>query len=62
MRVPGYITLDLRYAYRINKDIEVAVIGRNLVGTRRFEYLSDYIPTIANEIKPSVMLTTRWKF
>lgn len=62
VRIPGYVTLDLRYGYRINKDLEVAVIGRNLIGARRFEYLSDYIPTIANEIKPSVMFTTRWKF
>lgn len=62
VRIPGYITLDLRYAYRVNKDLEVALIGRNLIGSRRIEYLSDYIPTIANEIKPSVMLTTRWKF
>ncbi|MBS1142974.1 MAG: TonB-dependent receptor [Proteobacteria bacterium] len=62
IRVPGYVTLDLRYGYHITKDLEVAVIGRNLASTRRFEYVSDYIPTIANEIKPSFMLTTRWKF
>ena len=62
VRIPGYVTLDLRYAYRVNKDLEIALIGRNLIGARRVEYLSDYIPTIANEIKPSAMFTTRWKF
>lgn len=62
IRVPGYVTLDLRYAYRFDKSLEVALIGRNLIGARRFEYVSDYIPTVATELAPSVLLTTRWTF
>lgn len=61
-RVPGYVTADLRYAYRVDRNLEVALIGRNLIGTRRFEYISDYIPTVATELAPSVMLSTRWAF
>src|SRR5574343_575904 len=52
-RLPGYATLDLRYAYRVNKDLEFALIGRNLIGRHRLEYLSDYIPTAATEIAPT---------
>ncbi len=62
IRVPGYVTFDLRYAYRFDKSLEVALIGRNLIGARRFEYVSDYIPTVATELAPSVLLTTRWTF
>lgn len=62
IHVPGYLTLDLRYAYRFDKSLEVALIGRNLIGARRFEYVSDYIPTVATELAPSVLLTTRWTF
>lgn len=61
-RVAGYVTLDLRYAYRWNKDLEFALIGRNLIGRHRVEYYSDYIPTTATEIAPSILLTTRWSF
>lgn len=61
-RIPGYITMDLRYAYRVNKDMEFALIGRNLIGRHRLEYLSDYIPTAATEIAPAWLLTTHWRF
>ncbi len=36
VRVPGYATLDLRYAYRVDKNLEIALIGRNLVGRPAF--------------------------
>lgn len=62
VRVPGYATLDLRYAYRVDKNLEVALIGRNLVGARRFEYVSDYISTVTTAMQPSLMLTSRWTF
>ncbi len=62
IRVPGYVTIDLRYAYRFDRNFEVALIGRNLIGARRFEYISDYISSVATELAPSLMLTTRWAF
>ena len=62
VRVPGYVTVDLRYAYRVNKSLELALIGRNLVGARRAEYVSDYIPTVATAMAPSLLLSTRWSF
>lgn len=62
VHIPGYVTLDLRYGLRINKDLELALSGRNLIGQHRMEYLSDYIPSIGNEIKPSWLLSARWKF
>jgi iron complex outermembrane receptor protein len=62
VKVPGYVTLDLRYGVKINKDLEIALIGRNLAGPRRIEYLSDYVPTVATEIKPSWFISARLKF
>lgn len=62
VRVPGYATLDLRYAYRVDKNLEIALIGRNLLGARRFEYVSDYLPTVSTAMQPSLMLTSRWTF
>lgn len=61
-RVPGYVTLDLRYAYRWNKDLELALIGRNLLQRGRIEYMSDFIPSATAQIAPTWMLTSRWSF
>ena len=62
VRVPGYVTLDLRYAHKLNKDLELAVTGRNLIGAHRTEFVSDYIPSVPLEIAPSLLLSARWKF
>jgi len=62
IRVPGYVTLDLRYAYKLNKDIELALTGHNLVGPRRIEYVTDYVPATPVIIEPSLLLSARWKF
>lgn len=60
--VPGYVTLDLRYAYRVNKDLEFSLIGRNLLHSQRLEYASDFLPIAKAAITPSWMVSTRWSF
>lgn len=60
--VPGYVTLDLRYAHKLNKDLEIAVSGRNLIGGSRNEYISDYIPSIPLEVRPSLLVSAHWAF
>lgn len=62
IRVPGYLTLDLRYAYRINRDLELSITGRNLGGPRRYEYVADYVPSVLTEISPSLLLSVRLGF
>lgn len=60
--VPGYVTLDLRYAYRVNRDLEFALIGRNLVNSKHIEYVSDFIPSAVTSISPTWLISTRWNF
>jgi iron complex outermembrane receptor protein len=62
VRVPGYVTLDLRYAHKVNNDLELAITGRNLVGQKRTEFISDYLPSIPIEISPSLLFSARLKF
>jgi iron complex outermembrane receptor protein len=62
MYVPGYVTLDLRYAHKIGSNLELALSGRNLVGQRRVEYVTDYVPATPVLIAPSAFVTARWKF
>ena len=60
--VPGYLTADIRYAYRVNKDLEFALTGRNLINSHRLEYVSDFLPTAATAITPTWLISTRWSF
>lgn len=62
VHVPGYVTLDLRYAQKLSKDVELAVTGRNLIGGKRTEFVSDYLPSVPVEITPSLLISARWKF
>lgn len=62
VHVPGYVTLDLRFAQKLSKDVELAVTGRNLIGGNRIEFVSDYLPSVPVEIAPSLLLSARWKF
>jgi len=62
VKVPGYLTLDLRYAHKLGKDLEVVLSGRNLIGPSRIEYVSDYVASVPVKVGPSVFLSTRWKF
>lgn len=62
VKIPGYVTLDLRYARQLGKDVELAVTGRNLIGGNRTEFISDYLPSVPVKIRPSLSLSARWKF
>jgi len=62
VHVPAYVTLDLRYARKLNKSLELAITGRNLIGPRRYEFVSDYIPSVPVEIRPSLLLSASWMF
>ncbi len=61
-RIPGYVTLDLRYAHKLTPNMEIAVTGRNLIGQRRVEYIGDYLPATPALLAPSVFLSGVWKF
>lgn len=62
VRVPGYVTLDLRYAYQPSKGVEYSVMGRNLIGGKHLENVADYLPSLATVVKPSVHIMGRWAF
>lgn len=57
--VPAYTALDLRYGWQVRRDLELALIGRNLLDHSHPEFGS--LPARA-EFEPSVMVraTYRW--
>ena len=60
--VPGYTTLDLRYAFRVGREAEIAILGQNLLDKRHPEFVSDYLPIQQTEIGRSLMLKGTWRF
>ena len=39
--VPAYTELDLRYAWRVARGVEVSVVGQNLLHARHTEFISE---------------------
>ena len=60
--VPAYTGLDLRYAVRLGRAMEIAIVGQNLLDRRHPEFVSEYLPIQATEIGRSLMLKATWRF
>lgn len=60
--VAGYTVVDLRYAHRISKNAEVALIGQNLLDARHPEFVADYLAIQQTEIGRSLMIKGIWRF
>lgn len=60
--VPAYTSLDLRYAFRIDRQAEISIVGQNLLDQRHLEFVSDYLPTQPSEIGRSLLIKGTWHF
>jgi iron complex outermembrane receptor protein len=61
-KVPSYITLDLRLAWSPRKDLEVAIVGRNLVDDRHVEFAPTFIGTQKTDVERSVYGMVVWRY
>lgn len=55
---PSYLTLDLRLGWSPRKNLEIAIVGRNLLDDAHPEFSG----TITREVQRSVYGTLRWSF
>ena len=60
--IPAYTSLDLRLAWRLNKSVELSVVGQNLLDSVHPEVLSDFILSTPTEIQRGVYFRADWKF
>lgn len=60
--VPGYVTMDLRMAWKLDKKLEVSVVGQNLFATQHREFYSDVVNTLNSETPRSVYGKVTFKF
>jgi iron complex outermembrane recepter protein len=60
--IPGYVTMDVRLAWKPVKTLELALVGQNLFQKRHPEYIPEFINTTASEVPRSVYGKLTWKF
>jgi iron complex outermembrane recepter protein len=59
-RVPSYISMDLRLAYRPRKHVELALVGQNLLQDHHLEQQSSTFVQ-ATEVPRGVYGTVTWR-
>jgi iron complex outermembrane receptor protein len=60
--IPAYTTLDLRLAWQPRKDLELSLVGQNLLDNAHPEFGSGYILSTPSEIQRGVYAKADWKF
>ena len=61
-RVPSYWTLDLKVAWRPVKNLELALVGQNLLEDRHQEFRPEQFSTTVYEVQRGVYGKVTWKF
>ncbi|MBN8515812.1 TonB-dependent receptor [Accumulibacter sp.] len=60
--IPAYTTLDLRYAWRPTRDLELSLVGQNLLDNQHPEFVPSLLPGQALEIERGVYVKASWQF
>ncbi len=61
-KVPAYTSLDLRLKYKLDADVDISLVGQNLLQSSHKEYLDDISISPATEIQRGVYLKLDWRF
>lgn len=61
-KIPSYLALDVRLAWSPRKDLELAIVGQNLLDDRHPEFAPTFIGTQQTEVERSVYGTVVWHF
>ena len=60
--VPAYNTMDMRLAWKPRRDLQISLVGQNLLQARHLEKLMSNIFSAPVEIERSIYLKADWKF
>jgi iron complex outermembrane recepter protein len=60
--VPGYVTMDARIAWQPSDRWELALVGTNLLGGERVEFVSDLIGLVPSRIGPTAYARATVRF
>lgn len=62
LSIDGYVTADVRIAWRPTPDLEISLVGQNLLDDRRQEYQSELQDIPRVELERGVYGQLRWQF
>lgn len=60
--IPGYTTMDARLGWKVQRDLELALVGQNLLQMRHTEFRSDLTPSTVTDVPASVYVKALWRF
>ncbi|MEI6213790.1 MAG: TonB-dependent receptor [Desulfuromonadales bacterium] len=60
--LPGYVTSDIRGAWKPFKGLELSMVGQNLFGKRQPGFIPEYVFTLPTETGPTFYGKVAWKF
>lgn len=61
-KIPAYTALDARLAWQKNKNLEFAIIGKNLLKKRHAEYFNIVPNSVPYDVSRSFFITALWRF
>lgn len=60
-RVDPYWTLDMRLGWKASRDLELSIVGQNLLDSRHLEAINEPLPSMINEVERGVYLRADWR-
>ena len=60
--INGYFNSDARLAWRPVKDLELSLIGQNLIQTQHIEYQGDFLQPQTTYVSRGVYAKFNWQF
>ena len=60
--IPSYVALDLRVAWWPTKNLEISIVGRDLLDNRHPESAPSNVATVTTEVERSVFGKITWRF
>jgi iron complex outermembrane receptor protein len=60
--IPSYTALDMRVRYKLNPELSLSLVGKNLLDSRHVEFVNDVFARPAEQIERSVYLKLDWQF
>ena len=60
--VQPYVTLDARLAWQVDRQLELAVMGKNLLTNRHTEFIDSLPYTRAYDVQRTLFFTALWRF
>lgn len=60
-RVDPYWTLDMRLGWKASRDLELSIVGQNLLDHRHLEAINEPLPSMIHEVERGVYLRADWR-